>query len=83
MRTMLATAVLLQLAANAVLFAEDGKKFEEHKAKVLQRVETRLSRLNEHKNCIASATKKEELKACREKMKAWHDANRKEHEEHE
>ncbi|NBT58637.1 hypothetical protein EBT16_07630 [bacterium] len=33
----------------------------------------------EHKNCIAAATKKEDLKACHEKMKAWREANQKEH----
>lgn len=82
MKIILGTFVLIQLAGSTSLMAEDGKKFEEHKVKALQRVEAHLARLSEHRNCIASANKKEDLKACHEKMKAWRDANRQEHEEH-
>lgn len=75
MRLTLFGLALLNSVLVTGLFAEEGKTFEEHKAKMLQRVEQHIGRLTEHKSCVSAATKKEDLKACHEKMKAWREAN--------
>jgi len=79
MKRFLLGLVFLNSLVLSNLFADVGKNFEEAKSQMLQRVEGHLTHLMEHKNCIAAATKKEDLKACHEKMKAWREANQKEH----
>lgn len=83
MKRTLLNVALLNFVLVSGLFAEDGKIFAEHKTKIIQRIEQHLNRLAEHKNCVSAATKKEDIKACHESMKAWRAANRpKRDEEH-
>ena len=58
------------------LLADDDKaqrkaqRIAERKAQASQRIDTKISHLNNLKSCINNATKKEEIKACRKKHKA-------------
>ncbi len=67
----LLTVAMILLSFNVLADdKEDGKPFEERKAHALQRVEERISKLNEHNACISAAADKEALKGCHQKMKA-------------
>ncbi len=48
---------------------EKEENVNEMKAKLTERLDKRISQLQETKSCIASATTKEDLKKCREKNK--------------
>lgn len=48
---------------------EEG--FEKRKAEALKRIEERMAKLTEHRNCVSTSTAQEQLKACREKMRDW------------
>jgi hypothetical protein len=47
-----------------------GKTFEEKKAMMIKKIDTRISYINEMKSCISAATNEEAIKVCREKMKS-------------
>ena len=51
-------------------FAND-EKFETHKAEALKRIEERMAKLTEHRSCVSGSTSRDQLKACREKMRDW------------
>jgi|694.fasta_scaffold61683_3 hypothetical protein len=85
MKQLVAGLVALTFLSAASLLADDKSKegkFEEHKAHALKRIEERMAKMTEHKNCMAAATNKESMKACHEKMKEWMKAQRKEHKGH-
>lgn len=85
MKNLIVGLLVLTFFNAASLFADDkGKegKFDEHKARALKRVEERMAKMTEHKNCMAAATSKEAMKACHEKMKDWMKAQNKEHQGH-
>ena len=46
-----------------------GSNFEQRKEMMLKRIDERIARLQEVKVCIQAATKPEDMKACREKMR--------------
>lgn len=52
--------------------AAAGENFEEMKKKALEHVDKRIGMLNEMKSCISAASKKEDMKPCREKFKDEH-----------
>lgn len=62
--------VTILIAVSFNSFAEDANKVQERKAKVLKSIDARIKALGELKSCISSASKKEELKACRKKHKS-------------
>jgi len=60
----------LFLLTTAPLFAnEKSENLDEMKAKLTERLDKRISQLQETKSCVASASTKEEMKKCREKNK--------------
>lgn len=62
------TMALLALSFSA--FAEgDGEMFKKHKDMVVANMEKRIGILQESKSCISAATNKDQLHACRQKMK--------------
>ncbi len=61
--------VTILIAVSFNSFAEDGSKIQEKKAKAIQSIDARIKALGELKSCISSASKKEDLKACRKKHK--------------
>lgn len=61
--------------------AEEGANFATHKAEMLANIEERITKLQEHKSCVAAANDKEAMKACREKMKDWREGERAEMQE--
>ena len=46
-----------------------GANFEQRKEMILKRIDERIARLQEARACIQAATKPEDIKACREKIK--------------
>ena len=72
----MAVSVLLLFAASA--FAVDAPpppkgtepNFEQLKAEIINRIDQRIARNQEEKSCVQSAKSHEDLKACREKVKA-------------
>jgi flagellar biosynthesis regulator FlbT len=46
-----------------------GEKFQKAKSMMLEKIEKRISNLQDVKSCVSSASDKEALKACRAKMK--------------
>ncbi|NBX92265.1 MAG: hypothetical protein EBQ85_03420 [Proteobacteria bacterium] len=86
MKPFIVTLVALNFLGAAVSFADDKaktEKFESHKAEALKRIEENMGKMAEHKACVTAATKPEEMKACRDKMKEWHKAHKKERGHHE
>jgi len=86
MKQLVAGLVALTFLNTASLLADDKSKegkFEEHKAHALKRVEERMAKMTEHKNCIAAATNHEGMKACHERMKEWMKSQMKEHKGHD
>ncbi len=63
-------AGLLMLGFSGMAVAEDGAKFEEHKAQVLRNIDQEISILQEKKSCVSGASNGEAIKACHEKVKA-------------
>lgn len=45
------------------------ESFETRKAEALKRIEERLAKLTEHRNCVANSNSREQLKACHEKIR--------------
>lgn len=70
--------VILGLVLTGLCFADDAA-FQEHKEKMLQNVEERLSKINEHKTCLTNATTDEALQACTDSLRAWHEEKQTEH----
>jgi|GEM_PF-5242269 len=61
---------------------DSADKFQEHKAMSLKNVDERIESLNKMKTCLSSATKKEELKSCRETHRGSMEAMKMEHLDH-
>lgn len=65
-------AVALALMTSATAMAEDGagggkgdgKNFEQHKAKILERIDQRLAEGQKRRACVAAASDAAALKAC-------------------
>lgn len=55
----------LGLSLNSFATDKAAEKFQEHKARALENIQARQSKLNEHKSCIESAADNEALKQCR------------------
>jgi len=72
-------AVLFLLLSVGVQAEEkgSGEKFQKAKSMMLEKIEKRISNLQDVKSCVSSASNKEALKECRKKMKA-HKAEMKE-----
>lgn len=67
----LVAVLFLLLSVNSL--AEEkgsGEKFQKAKSMMLEKIEKRISNLQDVKSCVSSASNKEALKSCREKMKA-------------
>ncbi|NBV50849.1 hypothetical protein EBR78_06485 [bacterium] len=63
--------IVLGLVASLSCVANEPS-FESHKSEMLQHIEEKITKMNEHKTCVSNATSPEALKQCRESMKAWH-----------
>jgi hypothetical protein len=57
-------------ADNAPQPGEPGPSFEQRKADILKRIDERIARSQEEKTCVQAAKNHDDLKACREKLKA-------------
>lgn len=71
--------VLLLVFASSISQAKGS--MEERKAKALTRIDKKISLMNEHKSCVASASKKDDIKTCRTTHKSKMKAFRAEHKE--
>jgi hypothetical protein len=68
------TAAILTAAALCACTADAYSasapvRFEERKAQHLNRLESRIARMQEQKSCIAAATTDEAIKACQERFR--------------
>lgn len=61
--------------------AAEGENFAEMKAKMVTKIEERIQKMQEHKNCVSAAADKEALKACHKDMKEWRKDQREESKE--
>lgn len=69
MKYFLVLITLLTLHA----FGDETKKeesFDEVKSKIVGMLDMRISKIQEEKSCVAAAKSKDDLKKCREKMRA-------------
>jgi len=75
MKTTIITTVITILlavpafAADSTPQAKVGPNFEQHKAEIVKRIDTRIARNQEEKACVQAATNHEAIKACRDKFK--------------
>ena len=46
-----------------------GSNFEQHRAEILRRIDSRILRNQEEKSCVQAARNHDDIKACREKFK--------------
>ncbi|MBF0524025.1 MAG: hypothetical protein HQK56_02885 [Deltaproteobacteria bacterium] len=76
MKKSLIGAIVLSMALAVPVFAADntapqkgatGAGFEERKADVLKRIDARMARIQQEKDCVNAAKSHDELKACRDK----------------
>jgi len=71
-------AMAASLLFAAMSFAADnapqpkgpGPNFEQRKADILKRIDERIARSQEEKTCIQAANNQDDLKACRDKIRA-------------
>ncbi len=62
---------LILLVVSFSAFAEgDGEMFQKGKAMILSNMDKRIGILQESRSCISSASNREQMKDCRQKMKA-------------
>ncbi|NDD92939.1 hypothetical protein EBZ37_12750 [bacterium] len=47
----------------------DAKNFESRKTEILSKIDERMKKLQEHRNCMASAPDQEAIRKCRESMR--------------
>ena len=57
--------LFMTLGINQLAFAD----FETRKAKMLAKIDARVTLLQKKRNCVAAATKKEALKSCKQQFK--------------
>ena len=77
MRTKILSAVISMLFFAVQLFATEnlpppkgpGADFEQHKAEILKRIDERIARNQEERNCVQAAKNREDIRICREKFK--------------
>ncbi|MFM8270686.1 MAG: hypothetical protein ACKN9V_10905 [Pseudomonadota bacterium] len=69
--------IILGLLVSGLSSAGDAD-FQEHKTRMLQNVEDRISKINEHKACITNAASDEALRACANNLRSWHEGKQKE-----
>jgi hypothetical protein len=67
--SVLAAAAVFGCTVNGYSASASPTKFEERKAQHLQRLESRIARMQEQKSCIATATTDEALKSCQERSR--------------
>jgi hypothetical protein len=53
--------------------------FDKKKAEMTSHIDEHLTKLQEHKGCVSSASDEKALDACRDKMKEWRRSMRMEH----
>ena len=59
------TAILFLFSMST--YAQDGKKFTQHKTQVLANIDQRISAIQEFKSCVQSANDHAAMKTCRTK----------------
>jgi hypothetical protein len=68
-----ALVITLVLAGSVALAKhheeKKGENFAQRKAKILEKIDKRISAMGEHKKCVSAAKDQKALKACRGKMK--------------
>ncbi len=62
--------VFIALALATSAFAQDQQNLEAAKARTAQHLEARISNLQSAKSCVSSASSREALKGCQEKLKS-------------
>ena len=74
--------VSMMMAFSAAFAGPDKSpaKFEEKKAAKLAEIDKHISKMQEHRGCVAAAADHDAMKKCHEAMKSFHDEMRKEHE---
>ena len=65
------------LMSGSATFAQ-GPDFEKRKAEHLAEIDQRIQKMQEHRNCVSSATNHEALRKCRDSMREWHKEERQE-----
>ena len=74
---LLLSSVILGTSATTS-FSQDND-FEKRKAQHLAEIDQHLQKMQEHRNCLNSATNIEALKKCRDEMHDWRKNERTEH----
>lgn len=69
--TLVSVAASMALTS-ARISAEPEKNFEERKAEHLKDIDEKIQKMQEHRNCVASAAAREDLKKCRDAMRDFH-----------
>ena len=67
--SVLAAAAMIGCTVNGYSASASPARFEERRAQHLQRLESRIKRMQEQKSCIAAATTDEALKTCQERFR--------------
>lgn len=67
---------LVCLAPTAIAEQGNNEEFAKRKAEMLQDADLRISKINEFKSCVSSASTPDAMKPCREKMKQFHESHR-------
>ncbi len=80
------SVVFAALLFSGVALAENGEKraenFEAMKAERLKHIDARISKMQEHRSCVASASQGDAMKACHESMKAFRESEHEHMKEH-
>ena len=67
------------MAANATTSFSQDNDFEKKKTERLSEIDQHIQKMQEHRNCVNSATNIESLRKCRDEMKEWRKSERAEH----
>lgn len=59
--------IILTLAMSSLLYAND-KSFDEKKQNLINRLNKKITKLQEAKDCVQKATDKESLRECKKKI---------------
>ncbi len=67
--SVLTAAAIFACTVNGYSASASPARFEDRKAQHLQRLESRIARMQEQKSCMAAATTDEALKTCQERFR--------------